>query len=359
MDKITSTGASFTPSELLTRAKALIKAGFPMLIKGSAGCGKTEIILRAVRELNAEGFACDTVLCHPVTDEPVDYKGLPFRVDNKTAGFLPFGILRHLIDVTTPLVVFLDDLGQASERVQAAIMQLVLSREINGHKISDTVRFIAATNRRQDKAGVHNVLAPLTTRFHMICELSIAVADWKKWAVEQKLDPRLIAFISFSEESLNDDTQINAEIKPYPTPRTVSYVSAVLKLGFETFADISAVCGEVFAAKFRGFLEICDGLPPFEEIVKSPKKCRIPTEDQSGTLYAVCGMLASRVSVDTIGAVCTYSDRMPIEFQVLLMREMLGIRKEYSDSAEFRKWSNTERALSVMGASQTIPKSAK
>ena len=66
---------------------------------------------------------------------------------------------------------FLDDLGQAPMSVQAAAMQLILARRINGFKISDKVIFMAATNRREDKAGVTGILEPVKSRFAWIVEL--------------------------------------------------------------------------------------------------------------------------------------------------------------------------------------------
>ncbi len=43
-------------------------------------------------------------------------------------------------------VCLLDDLGQAPPAVQAAAMQLLLARRVNGHAVSDHVTFLAATN---------------------------------------------------------------------------------------------------------------------------------------------------------------------------------------------------------------------
>lgn len=45
---------------------------------------------------------------------------------------------------------FIDDLGQATPAVQAAAMQLILALTLNGHRVSDQVVFVAATNRRTD-----------------------------------------------------------------------------------------------------------------------------------------------------------------------------------------------------------------
>ena len=93
---------------------------------------------------------------------------MPFVTDGQ-AEFLPFGDLRALIQADKDTVFFLDDLGQAPPTVQAAAMQLILARRINGHHVSDSVTFIAATNRKQDKAGVSGILEPVKSRFATRC----------------------------------------------------------------------------------------------------------------------------------------------------------------------------------------------
>ena len=99
----------------------------------------------------------DLIITHPVVEDPTDYKGMPAVVQGDggpTASFLPFGELNRMLSATVPTVVMMDDLGQAPPAVQAAVMQLILARQINGRRISDHVSFIAATNRREDRAEV-------------------------------------------------------------------------------------------------------------------------------------------------------------------------------------------------------------
>jgi len=50
-------------------------------------------------------------------------------------------------------------------------MQLILGRCINGHKVSDHVTFLAATNKKSDRAGVSGILEPVNSRFAAIVEL--------------------------------------------------------------------------------------------------------------------------------------------------------------------------------------------
>ena len=209
-----------TPKQLDEFLRFSFVNNFPILIKGSPGIGKTDIVENATRKL---GY--DLLVSHPVVSDPTDYKGMPFVIKQNgrdEAHFLPFGELTQLIDTKVPLVYFLDDLGQATPAVQSAVMQLLLARRINGHKISDNVRFVAATNGRADKANVSGILEPVKSRFSSIVELQISKEDWVEWALLHDMPHQLISFIEFKPEMLHQ-FKATADIENTPCPRRASY----------------------------------------------------------------------------------------------------------------------------------------
>jgi hypothetical protein len=57
-------------------------------------------------------------------------------------------------------------------------MQLILARRVNSFTLPDCVSFVAASNRRQDKAGVTGILEPVKSRFATILEVSPDLDDW-------------------------------------------------------------------------------------------------------------------------------------------------------------------------------------
>jgi len=158
---------SVTPSQLTTLLTGYFSIREPVLVTGAPGIGKSDIIAQAA---TANGMGL--LISHPVTADPTDAKGLPWPVQGSDhATFLPFGDLYQAINATSPMVWFLDDLGQASPAVQAAFMQLLLARRVNGHALPECVTFAAATNRRIDRAGVSGILEPVKSRFASIVEL--------------------------------------------------------------------------------------------------------------------------------------------------------------------------------------------
>ena len=321
------------PSQLKIAAEIAFRNRRPIMVQGSPGIGKTDIFCQA-----AEAAEMRMVISHPVVSDPTDFKGMPFVVDGK-ATFLPFGDLRQLIEATVPTVFFLDDLGQAPASVQAAAMQLLLSRKINGHSVSDFVTFAAATNRKSDKAGVSGILEPVKSRFVTIIELNADLDDWVKWALKAGLPTELIAFIRF-RPGLLCDFKPTADITNSPCPRTVHNVGKCMTDGYPSeleYEIYSGAAGEGFAAELMGFLKIFRNLPNPDVIIMRPEKAEVP--DDPATLYAVAGALAAKAGENNLERICVYGNRIPAEFNVMMMRDIISCKPELASTRAFIDWS--------------------
>ena len=323
------------PKQLNQAIKFAIKNKYPLLIKGSPGIGKTQILTQACLETGTE-----LIVSHPVVSDPTDYKGLPFPTkDGTEATFLPFGDLLKLINADKPTVFFLDDIGQASSSVQASLMHLLLARRINGHAVSEHVVFLAATNRRQDRAAVQGILEPVKSRFAAILELEVNVDDWVDWAIVQGLPVELIAFVRFRPNLLHD-FKPTADIINTPNPRTVAAVGMMMNAGLPKDTEyemISGAAGEGFAAEFLGFLKIYRDLPDIEKLIADPENAIVP--DEPSVLFAVCGSLSAKANKKNLGNIIKFTDRLPGEFQVLLIKDAIKRNKSLSNTKEFSAWA--------------------
>jgi len=323
------------PKQLNQAIKFAIKNKYPLLIKGSPGIGKTQILTQACLETGTE-----LIVSHPVVSDPTDYKGLPFPTkDGTEATFLPFGDLLKLINADKPTVFFLDDIGQASSSVQASLMHLLLARRINGHAVSEHVVFLAATNRRQDRAAVQGILEPVKSRFAAILELEVNVDDWVDWAIENNMPVELIAFIRFRPNLLHD-FKPTADIINTPNPRTVAAVGMMMNAGLPKDTEyemISGAAGEGFAAEFLGFLKIYRDLPDIEKLIADPENAIVP--DEPSVLFAVCGALSAKGNKKNLSNIIKFTDRLPGEFQVLLIKDAIKRNKSLSNTKEFSAWA--------------------
>jgi hypothetical protein len=344
------------PRELSIAIAHALEHKFPVLVEGSPGIGKSAIIEQCCKKAGA-----DIVITHPVVSDPTDYKGLPFPTKKTlsngsiidAATFLPYGDLMKCIDANKPTVYFIDDLGQSPASVQAAIMQLVLARRINGHKVSDNVVFMAATNGRGDRAAVQGILEPVKSRF-VILDLKPNIDDWVDWAVNTgNMPPMLIAFIEWRRtegKNMLFDFNPTSDIVNSPSPRTVAMVGDIINSGCpqSVLHDmIKGAAGEAFAVEYIGFTRVSDALPNIEEICRSPLKASLPEE--ASLRYAVIASLSSVVSKKKIGEVYTYVKRMDKEYVLLFMRMASRINQSIEETETYDIFAG-EFAEDIIGA---------
>lgn len=331
------------PSALKTLLTAAITSREPILIKGAPGIGKTDIVEQAAADAGADVL---TVYC--ACSDPTDPKGMPATWYDQDAGtqkadFIAFGFLSRLISTDKPLVCFLDDVGGAPPSVQLGFMNLVHARKTgDGTPISDFVTFIAATNRREDRAGVAGMLEPFKSRFCSIVELTVDLDEWVKWGLP-RLPIELISFIRYRPNLLHDPHP-STDLINSPSPRTVAKVGKLMGMGLPgnvEFEAFSGAAGEGFAAELVGFLKIFRDLPNPDQILLNPDSVPVPTDP--AVLYALTGALARKCSPNTIDRILKYTGRMPAEFQVLMMRDATALNPDICMSAAFVSWCSDNK----------------
>jgi hypothetical protein len=324
-----------TPSQLQTILAAMIPARLPLLITGMPGIGKTDIVDSVTASLSN-----DLILEHPAVGDPTDFKGLPWGNQGATeATFLPFGNFARALKATKPTVWFFDDLGQAPPSVQAACMQLFLARRVNGHVLPDCVTFLAATNRRIDRAGVSGILEPVKSRFVSIVELEPDIDSWCQWAFSHGIPATLIAFLRFRPELLCK-FEATADLTNSPVPRTWAHLAKVEALNLPAAIESAVMAGSVgegASLEYLAFRSMVKSLVNLDAILLNPDKASIPSKPSE--LYAVSVGLAARANEQNFARIVTYANRLYTEagkgeFAVLLIRD--AIRRDekiqYTDS---------------------------
>jgi hypothetical protein len=321
-----------TISEMIVFLGKAIAARLPVLITGAPGIGKSDLVDQSARAAGA-----DMILSHPAVSDPTDAKGLPWVVDG-AATFLPFGELHRAIHATQPTVWFLDDLGQATPAVQASFMQLLLARRVNGHALSDYVTFIAATNRRADRAGVSGILEPVKSRFASIVELVPDVDSWCQWALDHNVPPELIAFLRFKPDLLCAFTASN-DLVNSPVPRTWSHAAKILDLGLPAgvqHAALAGAVGDAAATELLAFLRLYAQLPNIDQILLTPTTAPIPTAPAS--LYAVASALAYRANKGNFDRIAQYCTRLMSahgEFAALCVRDCVRRQPDVTQTTAY------------------------
>ena len=327
-----------TPKSLLKLlVKAIIK-NRQVLITGAPGIGKTDIVKKAVDIIRESGKQVNLIILHPVVSDPTDFKGFPALV-NGEAVFLPFAELKEMMDAEVLTVVFFDDLGQATSAVQASAMQLLLGRKLNGKEISSLVRFVAATNRKEDLAGVQSILEPVKSRFDTIVELIPDAGEWIEWADQNDVHPLIVAEIIRKPEMLFRPKPTRDMINS-PSPRTVFAAS---KWVYDWIDDdemlrisIEGATGAEFAQDFMAFKSIANRMIDPRICIQSPTTAPVPTEIDIH--FALTLALAQLATGDNWSAITTYASRLGVEFQTLLVTSAVRRNKTLQFTPEFIQW---------------------
>lgn len=341
-------GVTIRPGQLARILAGAIQTGHPVLITGAPGIGKSDITYQACVKAGV-----DMILSHPSVSDPTDAKGLPWPChDGERAMFLPFGDLEAAIHATKPTVWFLDDLGQATPAVQASYMQLTLARRINGNQLPPYVTFVAATNRRTDRAGVSGILEPVKSRF-TIYELATNLEDWVEWAVPTGIHPHVLGFLRFRPDLLHAFTP-TADMENSPNPRTWAKLSMWLTAGIHPDDELATCAGNVgqgAASEFVAFLRVARDVPDLDSVIEHPDKAPIPVQPNS--LYALTAALAYRVTIKNFPKVYCYAERLlenkRAEFGVLLIRDAYRREPAIKATPTFAKIYSSELGALIIG----------
>jgi len=329
--------AKMKPSEYFDLACLCMTNKFTLMVIGMPGGGKTEITIQA-----AEHIGFDVIITHPVIDDPTNYKGFPFKeVDadgNISADFVPFGMLRKLIEADRPTLMFMDDMGQAPKATQAAAMQLLWGGKLNGANISPHVSFIVASNRREDKAAVTGMIEPLKNRATIV-HLTTNVDDWCKWAIENKQPPENIAFNRFRPKFIIEGYEPTIDFTNSATPRTIAKCGDFLKAGVPSSIEheiYAGTAGDRFAIEFINFLQIYRQIPDIQSIIKNPDAAEVPTKDS--ILYATCEALAVQATKKNFGNILKFAKRLHEEFEIMLVRDAIVHNVDVCETKDFIRW---------------------
>lgn len=297
--------SNVTPSRAKALLSVAVKHGYTVCLAGPPGAAKTAVCIQA-----AQAAGMDHVVMHPNLDDPTTYSGQPVSYKSESgvikADFIPYNKLAQLVRTETPLVCIIDDIGQATPAVQNAVGNLIYTRTVGRSIISDKVRFLLTTNRRQDGSGVGAFMEQLKSRCHAILEIEPDADSWVDWALGNDIDFRLIAFIRNFKDFVHKFVP-SRDIRNYPCFRTLKYVSDWLKAGVEDLDIIAGAVGDEFALQFTAFLQVFADLPTFDAIVAAPDKAKLPTKPAS--LYAVIGLMIHNLDDHNFDLCIEYAKR--------------------------------------------------
>jgi hypothetical protein len=317
------------PSELQDYLTRLIEAGLDMsvMLWGPPGVGKSSIV-QAVAA--AHGLACIDLRLSQLA--PTDLRGLPVP-DGSRSRWLP----PEFLPEGGRGVLFLDEINMAPPALQGVAQQLILDRRVGSYQLPDGWFVWAAGNRKEDRAAVFDMPAPLANRFIHL-EVEPAIDDFRAYAFRQGIDERVIGFLSFRSDLLH---KYASGQLAWPSPRSWVMADRLLKAGL----SLAPAIGEAPAAEFQAFCELAANTPDLEAIVSGMSQPAFPAEP-SVRYATVMGLVARTDSAPrAVAAVAWLVAKARPEWVQLFAADLLPLLRERGHMAKFQKAVMADAAL--------------
>lgn len=268
-----------TPTELKAYLDRLLIKNLQIstMIWGPPGIGKSSIVEQLTRD-----HAIDFVDVRLSQLAPTDLRGLPVAENGISKWYPPEFLPRE-----GKGILFLDELNMAPPAMQGVAQQLILDRRVGSYTVPDGWFVWAAGNRKEDRAAVFDMPAPLANRFlHLQVEPDFN--SFKAYALETGVHEQVIAFLSFRSTLLH---KFDPQQPAWCSPR--SWVMASTLHG--TGLSIAPAVGVGAEAEFRAYLELYRTLPNLTPILEGNGD-RIDFPAEPSTRYATAIGLTMRAA---------------------------------------------------------------
>lgn len=272
-----------------------------------------------------------------------EHKGLGFpRIKGDKASYAPMVTFPTEED-TVPeeysgWLLFLDEFNSSSPAVQAASYKLVLDRMVGQYKLHNNVAIVCAGNLETDNAIVQPMSTALQSRLVHL-ELEVDATEWDQWATDAGIDHRITSYIKFKPGNLYNFRPDHTDAT-YASPRTWEFANRLLKIIDINEPDaiplLAGTLSEGIAREFLGFCRIYTDLPEIDSIKKSPETINVPSEPS--ILYALTGSISHHANEDNIEPLMVYIRRLPIEFQIVCMRDLVRRKKKLNSTKPVQQW---------------------
>lgn len=266
----------------------------PLYIWGRTGIGKSQTVKRAaqilaekygrkfsesIKDVDNDHFVLiDRRLANM---DPTEILGVLYKSNGVSKWHYPDWLYKLSKEyekekgIETRAIVFLDEMNLAPPLTQNGSYSLVLDRRVGDLELADGVVVIAAGNVEEDRAYTHDLADPLKTRFtHVTLRVPVFKDEdrrkgWFYWAIENKIDSRILAFLSHLPNLLFHYVEGD---RTFPTPRGWEKASKLMKNkpNEEAWRAVAKACGSVAGLQFRQFMKLSLDLD-IEKIMERPK----------------------------------------------------------------------------------------
>ena len=219
--------------------------------------------------------------------------------------------------------------------------KILLDRKVGQFDLHESVLMMGAGNKESDNAVSYGMGTALRSRL-IHAQLVHSVPDWLSWAMDPakgNIHHYITSFINFKANALYTFDPDSAD-DTYSSPRTMEFLSKMLhnKMDPTTPVGMALTVGTIgsIGREFQAFVKNYGSLPKITDILANPNGVDVPKDP--GTLYALCGSLASWMDASNGSAMFTYINRIPAEYQVVTLRDAIKRNPTTRKVPEMSKW---------------------
>ncbi|MFA6808044.1 MAG: ATP-binding protein [Eubacteriales bacterium] len=261
-------------TDTLKSVYLVLSTGEVPLIVGESGIGKTALAKEIAKENNWSTIVINGNLLKEgeIGGLPTieSYAGVTYKKDKIAKKSTVYAVHNKLREIDEEIfkgktvLLFIDEINRCEHTVQQELMNLILNREINGYKLPEGVKILAAMNPSSKYGSdfdyqVVDMDAAQENRFVWLY-MEPDSYQWLDWAIETGIEPKVIDFISTFPDYLHkiNEDDISA------TPRSYERVSSSYKFYKENKDSIprsvllnviKGNVGRLIAEEFVSFVE--------------------------------------------------------------------------------------------------------
>ena len=314
--------------ELKKHIELFDKAHVPLMIYGTFGIGKSDIVKKSAEEkalkypertyidwmassdevkLDAlknpsKYFALIDIRLSQM--EPSDIRGIPNIFNTQELPCLqtiPWSWVMYITRPDACGTLFLDEINLAAPQIAASAYQIINDRVISDRHISPGVNIVAAGNTARDTDIVYDMPNPLKDRF---AELEVAF-DSQAWLNEwaaQHCHPMIYSFCTFKESWIHHLSENDSD--KHVTPRGIERASKIIKMFAKDSKDldispflfdaIAGCVGNGWTVQFKAYLSVYQNLD-FTKILANPESVADNLLYDTEKRYAIIGGCTERI----------------------------------------------------------------
>ena len=129
-----------------------------------------------------------------------------------------------------PVILFIDEINRTENSVYKELMNILLTRSVNGYDFPWWVFFVGAMNpSTQNSVYATNEMDPAQLDRFIKIKVSDNTKEWLSYGKTAGIDPRILSFIKDNPKCLSSQAKdLDDEEKPEPSPRGWDMVDTLL-----------------------------------------------------------------------------------------------------------------------------------